>query len=330
MSRAGATTGRLALVGDIGGTNARFGLVDLQDDRLEVVAAKGYLCSAFPNAPEAITAYLAEQGLTCALSGVAIAVAGPIEAGAIRFTNSNWHLSENRLREMGFGSACLLNDYAALAIAAPLLQGKDLQTIGPDLDAPGDQTIAVVGPGTGFGVSALARDGSGVAILATEGGHIAFAPGDDVEIEILRLLAARYGRVSVERILSGPGLRDLHQCLRTMAGRPSMVVESAEITRQALAGDPDCLATVERFCAILGAVAGDFALSFGARGGIYLAGGIPPLIIDVLRGDTFRRRFEDKGRFAGYLAAIPTRVIMRPHAALVGAAHALLNDDSNG
>lgn len=330
MSRVGAAAGRFALVGDIGGTNARFGLVDLEADRLEVVAAKGYLCNAFLGAPEAIEAYLAEQGLTSALSGAAIAVAGPVEAGTIRFTNSNWRLSEARLREMGFGSARLLNDYAALAIAAPLLGEADLQTIGPDLEAPIDQTIAVIGPGTGFGVSALARDGSGVAILATEGGHIAFAPGDDIEIEILRLLAARYGRVSVERILSGPGLQDLHICLRTIAGCPSEAVESAEITRKALAGDPDCLATVERFCAILGAVAGDFALSFGARGGLFLAGGIPPLIIDVLRGDAFRGRFEGKGRFAGYLAAIPTRVIMRPHVALIGAAHALLNAGAKG
>ena len=139
---------------------------------------------------------------------------------------------------------------------------------------------------------------------------------------IVRRLAGKYGRVSVERILSGPGIVDLHAALLAIDGRESALAGPAEITRRALAGDPECRRTIERFCAILGSVAGDFALAYGARGGIYVAGGIPPIVIDLLEASDFRRRFEDKGRFQAYLREIPTRVISRPHAALLGAAHA--------
>ncbi|MBC6983396.1 glucokinase [Caulobacter sp. 17J80-11] len=312
----------LALVGDIGGTNARFGLVDLSAARPEVTDATGYQCRDFPTASDAVRAYLREHGVKRVPAAAAIAVAGPVENGAIRFTNNDWSLSEAGLREMGFGAARLLNDYAALALAAPLLQGEDVRRIGAPDAEPGNRTIAVLGPGTGFGVSAVARDDRGEAILATEGGHVAFAPADEVEMEVLRRLSAKYGRVSVERILSGPGIVDLHHALLAMDGRESVLTDPAEITRRALSGDPECRRTIERFCAILGSVAGDFALAYGARGGVYVAGGIPPIVIDVLAQSDFRKRFEDKGRFAAYLAQIPTRVILRPHAALLGAAGA--------
>lgn len=318
-----ATAGRLALVGDIGGTNARFGLVDLAAERLEVFCATGHRVSDHARASDAVRAYLDTQGVTDPLVGAAIAVAGPVENGVIDFTNSDWVLSEDELRSLGFGSARLLNDYAALAIAAPLLDGDHLRMIGPAGSGSAQGTIAVIGPGTGFGVSAMARDDQGEVVLATEGGHIGFAPTEEVEIEILRLLMARHGRVSVERILSGPGMAELHQCLQAIEGRTGEVIEPSEITRRGLSGDRDCLRTVERFCSILGSVAGDFALGFGALGGVFIAGGIPPLIIDVLAGGAFRQRFEDKGRFQAYLRDIPTAVIMRPHAALLGAAHCL-------
>ncbi|MDP1631669.1 MAG: glucokinase [Caulobacter sp.] len=323
MSRAAKEGSRLALVGDIGGTNARFGLVDLDAERLVVTAAARYRVKDHANAAAAVQLYLREQGLTCALAGAAVAVAGPVTNGAIDFTNSNWTLSEAELRSLGFGSARLLNDYAALAIAAPILEGDDLRMIGEGGQGLANRTIAIIGPGTGFGVSALARDDHGAATVTTEGGHVSFAPTDDVEIEILRLLARRYGRVSVERILSGAGLHDLHQCLQAIEGRPTTDDDPAEITRRALADDPECLRTVERFCAILGSVAGDFALSFGALGGVYIAGGIPPLIISVLERSAFRQRFEAKGRFGDYLRGIPTPVIMRPHVALLGAAQSI-------
>lgn len=314
---------RLAVVGDIGGTNARFGLVDLAAGRIEVTRAKGFRVRDFARAVDALTAYLAELGLPARLAGAVMAVAGPIDAGSIQFTNSHWTLSEAELRGLGFGSARLLNDYAALALAAPLLVDADVCVLGPDIDGLATGTIAVVGPGTGFGVSAMARDDLGEAVLSTEGGHVAFAPGDDVEVEILRHLARRYGRVSVERVLSGQGLSDLHQALGDIEGRSPSISAQEDITGLALAGDLDCRRTVDRFCAILGSVAGDFALALGARGGVYIAGGIPPLILDILKYSEFRRRFEAKGRFEPYMARIPTRVILRPHAALLGAANGI-------
>ncbi|MFZ5667895.1 MAG: glucokinase [Pseudomonadota bacterium] len=314
---------RWAVVGDIGGTNARFGLVDLAADRLEVSRARGFKVSDFVRATDALTAYLAENGLTTRLSGAAMAVAGPVENGAIRLTNSHWTLSEAELLQLGFGSARLLNDYAALALSTPLLDDADVRVLGPRVEGAPGGGVAVVGPGTGFGVSALVRDDLGEAVLTTEGGHSAYAPEDEVEIEILRRLGWKYGRVSIERVLCGQGMRDLHDVLAETGGRKPPQLSQEEVTRLALAGDPDCLATVERFCAILGGVAGDFALTLGARGGVFIAGGIPPRILEILEHSRFRSRFEAKGRFQPYLAAIPTRVIVRPHAALLGAANGL-------
>jgi glucokinase len=313
----------LALVGDIGGTNARFGLVDTRAGDLRVTDHVGYLCRDYPEALDAVAAYLKQVGLKRSPALAAVAVAGPVEDGAIRFTNSAWILSEAGLRGMGFAAARLLNDYAALALAAPLLAGDDVRRIGDADDAVAGRTVAVLGPGTGFGASALVRDAFGEAALSGEGGHVSFAPTDEVEVEILRGLAAKYGRVSVERILSGPGLCDLHQILCALAGAPTDLTDPAEITRLALAGDPACRRTLDRFCAILGGVAGDLALGYGARGGVFIAGGIAPRIVQVLEQGDFRRRFEAKGRFESYMRAIPTRVIVRTDAALLGAARAL-------
>jgi len=321
----GALSGEasLALVGDIGGTNARFGLVDLSGDPLAVIDAESFVGREFPQPGDAIRAYLDRRGLSAPLASAVIAVAGPVQNEEIRFTNSQWTLSGADLRAMGFGQARLINDYAALAMAAPLLTGADLRTLGPDLPSGTGQNLAVLGPGTGFGVAALAHDALGTATLATEGGHMSFAPGDAVEIEILRILMRSYPRVSIERILCGRGLSELHQTLQLIEGRVGPPIAQEIITANALAGDPECLATILRFCAILGSVAGDMALGYGARGGVFVAGGIPPLFIEILAASDFRKRFEAKGRFADYMARIPTRVIMRRHAALLGAARVL-------
>lgn len=312
----------LALVGDIGGTNARYGLVDLSADKPEILDAHGYLTSDYPRSYDSVTAYLERVGLKRPPHLAVIAVAGPIVDGAIRFTNLDWELSESALVGMGFDGARLLNDYAALALAAPLLEAGDTHQIGGPSFVSSQKSIAVLGPGTGFGVSALARDGTGHAAMATEGGHVAFAPVDEVEIEILRILTRKFGRVSIERILSGPGMCDLHDALCEIDGKGAVHRDPAEITRRAVEGDASALRTVNRFCAILGSVAGDLALTLGAQGGVYIGGGIAPRILDILDASPFRERFEDKGRFRGYVEAIPVKVILRPYAALLGAAHA--------
>lgn len=311
--------GALALVGDIGGTNARFAIADLTGPAPVLWGVRAYRGADFERPLDAVETYLAtvEEGPSIAV----LAVAGPVDAGAARLTNAGWRLSEAELVAWGFGRARLINDFAAQAWALPLLGPGDAADLG---GGPADPaaTLAVLGPGTGFGVAAWVRDGEGrEAVLSGEGGHVAFAPCDEVEIEVLRRLSARHGRCSVERILSGPGLLELHRTLAELAGEPGAAARPEQITARALANDPAAARTLERFCAILGAVAGDVALAYGARGGVYIAGGIAPTILEFLERSAFRARFEAKGRFAGYLREIPTRVVTREHPALLGAAN---------
>jgi glucokinase len=316
-------TSHLAVVGDVGGTHARFGLADLSRPVLEIERPLTFLCADHESGHAALRAYLDRLGMTSLPPAVAIAVAGPVVDGAMSFTNMSWRLSESGLKAFGFRRAALINDYGALALAAPHLAPQDWRPLGPELSPP-DASVAVLGAGTGFGVSLLARDGRGQAIVSTEGGHIAFAPSDEIEIEVLRILSQTFGRVSIERILSGPGLLNLHRALCQIAGVTAVCASPAAISASAMAGERIAVETLERFCAIFGAVAGDFALSYGAQGGVYIAGGIAPRLLDVLKSSTFRPRFEAKGRFRDYLAAIPTRVVTYPYMALLGAAYALV------
>jgi glucokinase len=313
---------QLAVVGDVGGTHARFGLADLARPELEIEQPLTLLCADYESGHAALAAYLDRLGVSSLPGAVAIAVAGPVVNGAMSFTNMNWSLSEAEFKAFGFRRAALINDYGALALAAPHLSPADWRGIGPNLPSS-DGSVAVLGAGTGFGVSLLARDGRGQTIVSTEGGHIAFAPSDEVEISVLQILAKALGRVSIERILSGPGLVNLHRALCEIAGVTTSCISAADITASAQAGDKAAMETLERFCAIFGAVAGDFALSYGAQGGVYIAGGIAPRLLDTLQASAFRSRFEAKGRFRDYVAAIPTRVVTRPYMALLGAAYAL-------
>jgi glucokinase len=313
----------LALVGDIGGTNARFALV-APDSEPALIAPQSLPLAEQASLEAAVDAYLAAHRSIGRPSRAVVAVAGPTRDGAVTLTNRGWTISEAGLRAQGFAAARLINDFAALAYAAPALGPDETATIGPDLPGAPDGAIAVLGPGTGLGVGGLARGPAGEAVLATEGGHVAFAPVDEVEIEILRRLSDRFGRASLERILSGPGLQNLYLAMSEVGGGPAEAPLPQEITAAAAAGaDPFCVEVVERFCAILGSAAGDFALAYGARGGVLIAGGIPPRILPLLRAGAFRARFEAKGRFRSYMEAIPTRVIVHPFAALVGAARAL-------
>ncbi len=314
----------LRLVGDIGGTNARFALAELSGPAPRIDGARAYLVDDFASLEEAVAAYLKDHGGARPASAV-IAVAGPVIEGEARLTNAHWKMSEAALRDAGFAAVRLINDYEAVALSVPRLGPEDLAAIG-DTPAAGRGTVAIVGAGTGLGVGALVRDAAGQAVAVTEGGHVAFAPDDAVEIEILKQLTERFdGRVSVERILSGPGLVNLRWALGRIQGEDVADLEPEEIVELAGAGeDLLCAETLRRFCGIYGAVAGDFALAFGATGGVYLGGGIPPRIVEHLRASDFRERFEAKGRFADYVAAIPTFVILHKTAALVGAADALI------
>jgi glucokinase len=183
--------------------------------------------------------------------------------------------------------------------------------------------MVILGAGTGFGVAGLARGERGDVMIATEGGHAGFAPCDDVEVEVWRRLKAAYGRVSIERLLSGPGLFDLYKALAEIDGVGAELPDDKSVIEACNAGDRRAGAAVDRFCGILGSVAGDLALSFGARGGVFVSGGLAPRVADRLAASDFRRRFEDKGRLSAYLAQIPTSLVLHPYPAIVGAAREL-------
>lgn len=313
-------TDSLLLVGDVGGTNARFALARMVDGRLRLEHFESFPAETHPTFLEGVKAYL--DGCPVKPTGGVIAVAGPVTDGAIDLTNSPWRVSEGELQTLGLNPIRLINDFEALAWGAPVVPEDELTSLGGPAQGDPHAAIALVGPGTGFGVSALARDAHGREMaLPSEGGHACFAPGDPVEDEVLRILRRRYDRVSIERLICGPGLLNLHRALAEIDGRETHIDDPAQITAQAL-DDPNspCGATLARFCAMLGAAAGDIALTTGARGGVYIAGGIVPRILPFIQASPFRRRFERKGRFQDYMTAIPTKVILHKHAALLGAA----------
>jgi len=315
----------LGLVGDVGGTNARFALARSQDGQLVVDQPIAYRAADFPTGDAALAAYLGQLELAPPPAFAVVAAAGPVDDGQVVFTNNTaWRFSEAGLAQAGgFDRVRLINDFTAQTLAIDHLQDTDLRRIGPALDRPRLGTAAILGPGTGFGAGARVDDGQARAILTAEGGHCGFSPGDATEIEIVRRLMDRFGRVSVERILSGPGLLNLYQILADMRGEAGAFTEPDQITQAALAGEPLCRLALERFCAILGSAAGDFALAYGAKAGVYISGGIAPAVIDVLAASDFRRRFEAKGRMSDYMKPIPTFVVMQPHTALIGAASLL-------
>lgn len=311
----------MGLVGDIGGTNARFALID---EAGHIRFPKVYPSQEHGSLSEIIEEYLETTAGKKRPTRAVFAVAGPVVDGAIEFTNLEWQISEvDLLVAFDFETIKLINDFAAQAMAAPRLEGEQVRTIGPDLKGPVNCPCVVLGAGTGFGVGGLIRGAMGDLAIATEGGHAGFAPFDEVEAGVLRRLAAKYGRVSIERVLSGPGLYDLYLALCDIRGRAVLYEDERAMLAAGLEGEPGASETLDRFCAILGGVAGDLALTYGARGGVFVSGGIAPRLIDRIDQGGFRERFEAKGRLADYVKEIPTFLINHPYAALVGAAHEL-------
>jgi glucokinase len=313
---------RAILVGDVGGTHSRFAVVDTSGPPPWTIRERQDLEGSFPTFIDALRQYFDRAKLDARPTVAAIAVAGPVNDGTVHFTNRGWIISEAELRKFGFKHAFLLNDFGVLAFAAEVLADRDLRTIGPDLAGRPGGTITILGPGTGFGVSCLARDGKRSVPLSTEGGHIGFAPGDEHEMAALQSMWKQFGRVSVERILSGSGLETLYRTLEQLAGRTPKPFTAADITAHAVANDAGARTALSMFCSVFGSVAGDFALAHGARGGVYISGGITQKIEGFLRQSDFRKRFEDKGRLSPFVAAVPTRLIINPDAAMLGAARA--------
>jgi glucokinase len=309
------------LVGDVGGTHARFAVADLSNGA-RIDGRQDMSDAEFSSLSDALSKYLNEAKFDRKPTAVAIAAAGPIVNGTVTMTNRGWKLSEDDLKKAGFEHALLINDFAALAFSAPKLAPADFHTIGPALRGTEGGPITILGAGTGFGVSCLARYRGRAVPLATEGGHIAFAPADDEEIAVLQALAQKFGRVSVERILSGPGLENLYGALLQIGGKPADGLKAPDIQKNAESGDALAGKALAMFCAVWGSVAGDLALAHGATAGVYIAGGIGPKIEAFLQKGSFRARFEDKGRLSYFVRAIPTRLIVNSDATFLGAAYA--------
>ena len=309
------------LVGDVGGTNARFALVDAQG---HIRNPRSFPAKEYASLGDVIADYLEQTAGRKHPPRAVIAVAGPVLDGEIEFTNLDWQISEgDLLAHFEFEAVKLINDFAAQALACPTLEADDLRVLGPQLRPGADCPMVILGAGTGFGVAGLARGERGDLPIATEGGHAGFAPYDEVEAEVWKRLRARYGRVSIERLLSGPGLFDLYKALCEIEAADIELPDDKAVIEAANAGHRMAAAAADRFCAILGSVAGDLALSFGARGGVFVSGGLAPRLADRLAASQFRARFEDKGRLSPFVAQIPTSLVLHPYPAIVGCSREL-------
>jgi len=315
----------LALVADIGGTNARFALArpELAGLLVQESIAR-YAVAQFGSFTEAARHYL-RQRADLPVRAV-LAAAGPVAAAAVHITNSPWVIVAEEVRAaLGLDTVHIVNDFAAMSAAIPRLRADSLQVIGAaqpaTLDLATPRVLGILGPGTGLGVGLLViRDGRAL-VLDTEGGHVGFAPTTEEQAAVLRVLAGRFGRVSNERLVSGAGLLNVYQALCTLRGRATRAASPEAVSAAAAAGnDPEAVRSVELFAEALGAIAGDLVLGAGAWEGIYLSGGlVRPLLPWLLRGG-FRHQFENKGRYAAAVSRVPSVAVLQEQAGLLGAA----------
>ncbi len=311
------------LLGDVGGTNARFALQESAGaEPSQIVTYRG---ADYPTFESAILAYLAQVTGTKPRQG-AIGIANPIVGDHVQMTNSTWQFSIEGIRvKTGLDRFLVVNDFTALALSLPTLLPEHLRKIGGGT-ADATSAIGLIGPGTGLGVSGLLRvDGTRFVPLGGEGGHVSLAPDNAREDAVVAVLRERFGHASAERALSGSGLVNLYEALCRIDGVAARTLEPAGVTADALSrADARCVEAVDLFFALLGSVAGNLALTLGSRGGMYIGGGIPPRLGDWIDRSAFRERFVAKGRFRAYLDAIPTWLIhAETSPALLGAANAL-------
>jgi glucokinase len=307
--------GERTLLGDIGGTNARFAV--LTEDTLSPI--DHLPVSEHRSMIDAIDSFLGSGRDRDRIGAAVLGVAAPVEGGRSVLVNSQWVVDAAELRAaFGFKSVSLINDFEAIAYALPHLSGPDVKPLAGGKPQLGE-SMAVIGPGTGLGMAGIVRREDRMMVIPTEGGH-ATLPGTTLrEDAVIEHLRHEFGHVSAERALSGPGLENLHAAIAAIDGIAVPREAAAEIVRQAL--DRSCpvsVAAVDMFCAMLGTVAGDLALMFRARGGVYIAGGIAPRIVDLLARSEFLARFSAKGRFRPYLESVPVTVIVNSDAAFLG------------
>lgn len=305
------------LLADIGGTNARFAVTG----RTGRPSADRKLRTAdYPGPVEAVRAYLDALGGDRPVEAV-FAMALPVDDDWVQLTNSPWAFSiEATRRELGLERLTVINDFSAQALAIPALTSKERRQIG-DGDAVAGGVVGVIGPGTGLGVGGLIRVGETWHPIASEGGHVSLAPHDEVEVAIWSLLRQRFGHVSNERVLSGPGLVNLATALATIDGQELRIDDPAEVTRRARSeGCVYCRNALDRFSALLGAAAGDLALTLCASGGVYIGGGLVKRLGGLFDEERFRAGFLAKGRLTAFLREVPTFLVTRRDPGLLGAA----------
>ena len=312
-------------MGDVGGTNARFALQEAPGAQPSQVVT--YSVADYANIDGAMAAYLEQVAGPRPRQG-AVGIANPIVGDFLRMTNSPWAFSIEALRKtLGLDRLLFVNDFTALALSLPALQAQHLRRIGGGGEADPAAAVGLLGPGTGLGVSGLLRVNGGERSvpLGGEGGHVSLAPANVREDAVVAALRDRFGHASAERALSGMGLVALYDALCKIDGATAASLDPAGVTAAATSGsDARCVEAVEIFFGFLGSVAGNLALTLGARGGMYIGGGIVPRLGDWIERSTFRERFVAKGRFRDYLDGIPTWLIhAETSPALIGAARAL-------
>lgn len=304
------------LIADIGGTNARFALLSSFGKVHQQLVLP---CADYADIVSAAKAYLALID-NPTIDEAAMAIANPINGDWIKMTNHNWAFSIAETRgALGLKKLTFKNDFAALAMSLPLLPDTDLKQIGGVVKADKGSALAVLGPGTGLGVSGLVRAGDHWIPLEGEGGHVSVCPANERECDILKTCWKEYEHVSAERLVSGMGLQNLYKAICELEGADAEDLSPAEIsTRAKDNSDPYCAEALETFCGLLGAVAGNLVLTLGAFGGVYIGGGIVPRLGGYFETSPFRERFEAKGRFRGHLEQVPAFVIQAKHPALIG------------
>jgi glucokinase len=302
------------LIADVGGTNARFALFENGDfTRVEIIPVAD--CDRIQ---DAVLNYLEDIPVENRPTEAAFAVAGPVTGDVIVMMNSPWSFSiDGMRREFGWKELHVINDFAANALSVPEIPAELRLQVGGGI-AVRDMPIAVLGPGTGLGAGGLVPASSGWIAVAGEGGNVTLAASDSRESAIIDILRRQYAHVSAELVLSGPGLVNLYESLCELAGKPATPSTPEHVSNLYPGCDPQCREAVALFCAILGSFAGDLAMTFGARGGVYIMGGIVPKIYEIFRHSQFRERFESKGRYRSYLSSIPTYVVAHPFPAFLG------------
>jgi glucokinase len=311
----GQAIDQITLLGDIGATNARFAMLTAG----VLGPVKWINVARYSQFADALEDFLQSQFFQSSVSCAVLAVAGPVEGQRSYLTNSSWTIDGCEIRKrFAFSAVRLVNDFEATALSLPHLLEQDVRALGGGQAVSGAPMV-VLGPGSGLGAAALVGDGARQIVIASEGGHATFPAASAREDAVLVHLRKRFGHVSAERVLSGPGIENLYYAIAALDGIDVKSRNAADITNAALQGS--CLtsrAALDMFCAMLGGFAGNLALTYGARGGVYIAGGIAPRILDYLANSEFRLRFEQKGRFCAYLESIPSKVIVHSTATFLG------------